>query len=197
MKPDPRIDSYIARSQPALQPILATIRDRVRAVVPEVEETLRWGAPAYLLDGRILLITAAFKAHAALNFWRGQELAVDPVGGAMGQFGKLRSIADLPSQAELDRLIAEAARLSRSPPSARKPKHSPKPPPELHPDFASALEASPKARDTLDSLPPGARRDYLEWVAEAKRDSTRSQRIATAIQWLAEGKRRNWKYETC
>jgi uncharacterized protein YdeI (YjbR/CyaY-like superfamily) len=154
--------------------------------------------PAYLSDGKILLITAGFKGHAALNFWRGQELGSSHSSvGAMGQFGRITSVDELPSDAELDRRIREAAELAKNAPAPRKAKHEPKPEAAMHPDFAAALDSAPKAKATLDGFPPSARRDYLEWVADAKQDATRAKRIATAIEWLSEGKRRNWKYEAC
>ena len=159
---------------------------------------MKWGAPAFTVNDKILLIMAAFKAHVALNFWRGQELCGDDaVADAMGQFGKLKSVVDLPADAELDRLVRQAADLARTAPAARKPKNAPKPPPEMHPDFATALAAAPQAKAALDGFSPSARRDYLEWISEAKHDATRERRIATAIEWLSEGKRRHWKYETC
>ena len=198
MSRDPRVDAYIARAQPFARPILEHVRERVHAVVPEAEETLKWSAPSFTVSGKILLMMASFKAHAALNFWRGQELRGDAAkADAMGQFGKLTSLADLPPDQELDRLIREAAELANSVPAPRKPKHEPKPAPELHPDFAAALAKAPAAQATLDSFPPSAQRDYLDWIAEAKQDSTRQKRIATAIDWLSEGKRRNWKYQNC
>lgn len=198
MNRDPRIDAYIGKAAPFAQPILAHVRERVHAVVPNAEETTKWSAPAFTIDGKILLILAAFKQHAALNFWRGQELRGGEANAdAMGQFGKLRSVDDLPPDAELDRLIREAAELAKSAPAPRKTKHEPKPAPSLHPEFAHALESAPKAKAVLDGFPPSARRDYLEWVSDAKQDSTRSKRIATAIEWLSEGKRRHWKYENC
>ena len=146
----------------------------------------------------LVLITAAFKAHTALNFWRGQELrsSHDSVG-AMGQFGRIKSVDELPSDADVDRLIREAAQLAKTAPAPRKAKHAPKPAPELHPDFAAALSKAPKAKATLESFPPSAQRDYFEWISEAKQDATRSKRIATAIEWLSEGKRRHWKYQNC
>ena len=198
MKADPRIDAYIAKAAPFAQPILAHVRERVRAVVPDVEETLKWGAPSFVLDGKILLMMAAFKAHAALNFWRGQELRGEQAKSeAMGQFGKLASVDDLPADAELDALILQATELTRSVPAPRKPKHAPKPAPALHPEFAAALAAAPKAKEVLGGFPPSAQRDYLKWISDAKQDATRHNRIATAIQWLSEGKRRMWKYESC
>jgi uncharacterized protein YdeI (YjbR/CyaY-like superfamily) len=154
--------------------------------------------PAYTINRKIVLITAAFKAHAALNFWRGEELESSRSSvGAMGQFGRIQSIDELPNDDELDRLIREAAELAAKAAAPRKAKHAPKPPPELHPDFAAALERRPSAKANLEAFPPSARRDYLEWIAEARQDATRQKRIATAIEWLSEGKRRNWKYENC
>ena len=198
MSRDPRIDQYIAKAAPFAQPILIHVRDRVHAVVPEVEETLKWSAPAFTKGGKILLMMAAFKAHAALNFWRGQELRGNEASAdAMGQFGKLTSIDDLPTDQEFDRLIAEAASLAATGPAPRKVKHEPKPAPAMHPDFAAALKAVPKAKAALDGFPPSAQRDYLEWISEAKQDATRAKRIATAVEWLSEGKRRHWKYESC
>jgi uncharacterized protein YdeI (YjbR/CyaY-like superfamily) len=195
---DPRIDAYIAKAQPFARPILEKVRERVHAVVQGPEETIKWGMPAYTLDGTILLITAAFKAHAALNFWRGQELRGDKANAdAMGQFGKLASLDDLPSDSELDRLIKEAAEVAKNGPAPRKAKHGPKAAPEMHPDFSAALAKAPKAKAALDSFPPSAQRDYLEWISEAKQDSTRAKRISTAIEWLSEGKRRHWKYQSC
>lgn len=198
MSREPKIDAYIAKAQPFARPILEKVRERVHAVVPDVEEAMKWSMPAYIVGGKILLITAAFKAHAALNFWRGQELRGDTANAeAMGQFGKLTSVADVPPDGELDRLIKEAAKVAKNAPAPRKTKHAPKPPPQMHPDFAAALSKAPKAKAALDGFPPSAQRDYLEWISEAKQDATRHKRIATAIEWLSEGKRRNWKYENC
>jgi uncharacterized protein YdeI (YjbR/CyaY-like superfamily) len=194
---DPRIDSYIEHAQPFAQDILSHVRKRVHSVLPDAEETLKWSMPAYTLGGKIILMTAAFKAHAALNFWRGQDMRAESGGDGMGQFGKLRSADDLPREAELDALIRKAAELAKSAPAPRKTKHAPKPAPAMHPDFAAALERAPKAKAALDSFPASARRDYLEWIADAKQDTTRQKRITTAIEWLSEGKRRNWKYESC
>ncbi len=198
MTRDSRIDAYIAKSAPFARPILEHVRTRVHAAAPEAEETLKWGAPSFTIDGKILLMMAAFKSHAALNFWRGQEIGDgSPKAGAMGQFGKLASVDDLPSNEELDALIRQAAALARTAPAPRKAKHEPKPAPGMHPDFAKALESSPRAKAALDSFPPSAQRDYLDWISEAKQDATRAKRIATAVEWLSEGKRRHWRYQNC
>lgn len=194
MSRDPRIDAYIAKTQPFAQPILAHVRARVHAIVPDVEEAIKWGMPAFTRGGAILLITAAFKAHAALNFWRGGEIGDGSAkAGAMGQLGKIASLADLPT--DLDSLIAQAARLAASAPARRKSKAAPKPSPGPHPAFAEALAAVPTARSHFDAFAPSHRREYVEWVNSAKRDETRARRIATAIEWIAEGKKQNWRYE--
>jgi len=195
---EPRIDAYIAKAPDFAKPILAKIRERVHVAVPEAEEAMKWSAPSFTLNGKILIVMASFKAHAALNFWRGQEIGDGSAkAGAMGQFGKLTSVDDLPPDDELDVMIREAAALAATAPAPRKTKHEPKPAPTLHPDFASALEKAPAAKATLDGFPPGAQREYLEWIAEAKQEATRHKRIADAVQWLGEGKRRHWKYANC
>jgi uncharacterized protein YdeI (YjbR/CyaY-like superfamily) len=191
---EPRIDAYIANAQPFARPILEKVRERVHAIIPDVEEAMKWGHPTYCKGGKIVLGTAAFKEHAAVNFWRGQELGLGRSAGAMGQLGKLTSVADLPK--DLDAMIAKAATVSAAP-APPKPKRPPKPMPDVHPDFAAALARAPKAKAAMDAFPPSCRREYLEWVAEAKQEATRQKRIATAIEWLSEGKRRNWKYENC
>ncbi|HEU0309733.1 MAG TPA: DUF1801 domain-containing protein, partial [Sphingomicrobium sp.] len=150
MSHDPRIDAYIAKAAPFARPILEHVRVRVHAAAPEAEETMKWGAPGFTVDGKILLMMAAFKAHAALNFWRGQEIGDgSPKAGAMGQFGRLTSLDDLPPDPELDAMIREGVALARTAPAPRKAKHEPKPPVELHPEFAAALKASPKAQQVL------------------------------------------------
>jgi len=192
---EPRIDDYINRAQPFARPILEKVRERVHAVVPDIEEAMKWSHPTYCKGGKIVLGTAAFKEHASVHFWRGQELGFETKAGAMGQLGKLTKADDLPPN--LDELIAKAVELSQAAPAPRKTKHAPKPPPQMHPEFAEALAKAPKAKAALDGFPPSAQRDYLEWIDEAKQDSTREKRIAAAIEWLSEGKRRHWKYQNC
>ena len=198
MTADPRVDAYIAKAAPFARPILEHVRARVRAAAPEAEETLKWSAPAFTIGGKILLVMASFKAHAALNFWRGQEIGDgNPKAGAMGQFGKLTSVDDLPADSEFDALVREAVELAKTAPAPRKVKQAPKAAPSMHPDFAAALAQAPKAKAVLDGFPPSAQRDYLEWISDAKQDATRAKRIATAVEWLSEGKRRHWKYQNC
>jgi uncharacterized protein YdeI (YjbR/CyaY-like superfamily) len=195
MSRDPRVDAYIAKAAPFAQPLLAQVREQVHAALPGIEEAIKWSRPAFLLDGKILLVMAAFKAHMALAFWRGSEIVAHTSDEAMGQFGRITGPADLPSAAELKRLLEEAAAVSRAAP--KKAAKAPRPTAELHPDFTAALDRVPAAKATFDGFPPSCRREYAEWVAEAKREETRAKRIATAIAQLAEGKKLHWKYESC
>lgn len=195
--PDPRIDAYLAAAPAFAQPILARLREDVHAACPSVEETMKWSRPHFLLDGKLLCGMSAFKAHCAFGFWA-REGAAPGQAGAMGDYGRIATLADLPSRTELRRQIRAAAELLQAgAPRTRKPDRPPRAALAMPADFATALDATPAARHHFDAFPPGKQRDYLEWVLEAKREETRAKRIAQAVQWLAEGKSRNWKYEAC
>jgi uncharacterized protein YdeI (YjbR/CyaY-like superfamily) len=198
MPRDPRVDAYIEAQADFARPILTHLRELVHAACPDCDEAIKWGMPAFLYRGKQLAGMAAFKAHATFGFWRGSEL-VDAKPGqanAMGQFGRLASIADLPPPDELERLIKQAMTLveaSGKPIRKKTAKELIEPPSDL----LEALSGSPAASGTFEAFPPGCRREYVEWVVEAKRPATRARRIAQAIEWMAEGKKRNWKYEQC
>ena len=199
MTPDPRVDAYIARQADFARPILDHLRAAVAAACPEAEEAIKWGMPHFLYRGRILAGMAAFKAHAAFNFHGGHAVVgeTEAARGAMGQFGKLRTVEDLPPPDALAALIRKAMAAAEIGESRRRPAGQAKPELETPPDLAAALDANPPARAAFDAFPPGCRREYVAWVVEAKRPETRARRIAQATEWIAEGKRRNWKYENC
>ncbi|WP_129791908.1 YdeI family protein [Sphingosinicella sp. CPCC 101087] len=198
MKSDPRVDAYIARQADFARPILEHLREAVHAACPDCEETLKWGAPHFTYRGEMLAGMAAFKQHATFGFWRGGLVVgqekVQMSG--MGQFGKLTAIADLPVRSELEALVSKAMKLSDEGVKAPRRKHD-KPPLTMPPDMRAALDANPAAAATFDGFPAGAQREYVEWITEAKRDETRTKRLAQAVEWLAEGKRRHWKYQNC
>jgi hypothetical protein len=194
---DPRVDAYIGKSPEYARPILMHLRDVVHAACPQVTEDIKWGAPHFLHHG-MLCSMAAFKAHACFGFWRGKELFADGgQDGAMGQFGRLESVLDLPSKKSLAGLVKQAMALYES--AAPRPKKAVRPRPEAKPSpaFAAALAADRKARAAFAAFPPGQRREYVEWIDEAKREETRARRIAQAVEWIAQGKQRNWKYADC
>lgn len=199
---DARIDAYIAKAEPFARPILEYMRALVHQGCPGVEETIKWGMPSFLHAGAILCGMAAFKRHASFGFWKHAEVVGEPAANeGMGGFGKLETIDDLPSKRQLLAYVRKAARLnealkkaSRTTSKTPRTTSAVRPVPETPADFAAALDAMPAARATFDGFPPSYRRDYLEWIVEAKREATRARRIAQAVVWLAEGKSRNWKY---
>lgn len=199
MSTDPRIDAYIARQADFARPILEHLRSTVHSACPDAEETLKWSMPHFLYGGQMLAGMAAFKAHATFGFWRAKEVLGETGAerDAMGQFGRLASVADLPSDDVLGELIRKAMALTDAGVRPARTKAAPKEELETPPELEAALCANPAARGTFDSFPPGCRREYVEWVAEAKRPETRDKRIAQAVLWMAEGKKRNWKYEKC
>lgn len=198
MKRDPRVDAYIGRQADFARPILEHLREAVHAACPEAEESIKWGMPHFHYKGRMLAGMAAFKAHATFGFWRGGRVVgeEDRQEGAMGQFGRLTSIGDLPKPEALTELIHKAMAASEAPPEPR-PARPSKPPPETPDDLRAALDRSEAASATFEAFSPSCRREYVEWVTEAKRPETRAKRIAQAVEWMAEGKKRNWKYENC
>lgn len=190
--PDPRIDAYIAKAAPFAQPALTHLRALVHRALPQVEEGIKWGMPHFMLRGKNVAGIAAFKAHCAFVIHGdGRQ------GDAMGQYGKIASIADLPGDAELEDKIREAAARVADSGTARKPRPRPAakaaiPVPD---DLTEALSANSAARASFDRFTAAQRRDYLEWITTAKQAATRARRIAQAVEWLAEGKTRNWKYD--
>ena len=189
---DPRIDAFIAKAQPFAQPILAHLRQVLHRACPGIGESIKWGRPAFLNEGRILAVFGAFKAHASLTLWKMGEATGREEEG-MGQFGRLTSLADLPDDAELIRIIqaAASARAEAKP----QPKKAPRPDLPVPEELTAALAASPTAQAVWDGFAPSHRREYSEWVSEAKRAETRAARVAQSVEWIAEGKQRNWKYQ--
>jgi uncharacterized protein YdeI (YjbR/CyaY-like superfamily) len=200
---DKRVDAYIAQAPPFAQPILRHLRELVHRGCPGANETVKWRIPFFEYKGQIICNMAAFKQRCMFGFWAPEMRAVlgkDAVRPARGN-GWLRRITrpeDLPGDRAMLDYIKKAAEIASSgrqtSPMAARRKSRPELPP--HPEFAAALKKNKKAAATLEGFPPGRRREYLEWINGAKQDQTRTTRIATAVTWLAQGKSRNWKYES-
>lgn len=197
MPRDSRVDAYIAARAEFAQPILSWIRERVHAACPEVAESVKWSMPAFTYQGRPLAHMAAFKAHATFGFWYRDAMATGKEGEAMGQYGRIESLEDLPAAEAFEAQVREAAGRIESGERLMRTARPPKPEAEVPADLAEGLAGDPQAAATFEGFPPGARREYCEWVVEAKRPETRAKRVAEAVDWLREGKRRNWKYESC
>jgi uncharacterized protein YdeI (YjbR/CyaY-like superfamily) len=192
---DPRIDVYIAKARPFAQPILKHLRKAVHAGCPDVEETVKWSMPAFSYKGPMAGM-AAFKAHCTFTFWKGSLIeGVPNAAGAMGQFGRIASVEDLPSERTLVKLVKAAAKLNDAGVKAPRAAKAAKAPVRVPPDLTAALAKNRRAQAAFDAFSPSHRREYVEWITEAKTAATRERRLATALAWIAEGKSRNWKYQ--
>lgn len=195
---DPRIDAYIAKAAPFARPILARARKLVHQACPEVVETLKWGAPAFEHHG-LLCITAAFKKHVAFVLWKHKLLAKgDPRTGALlERLGKLASLDELPPAGALAGCIKKAAKLNRDGIKSPRARRAARPPPAVPIELAAALSRNRRARATFEGFSPSQQREYTEWISGAKGEDTRLRRLEQALEWLAEGKTRHWKYQKC
>lgn len=199
-KKDQRVDAYIAKSQDFAKPIMEHLRELVHKAHPDIEETIKWGFPHFQYKG-IVCSMAAFKQHCAVVFWKAAIMS-DPIlvknaeaESSMGHLGKITSLKDLPKDKTLLSFIKEAVKLNEDDvklPSKPKPKEKKE---IVVPGyFTKALKKNKKANEVFNNFAYSHKKEYVEWITEAKTDETRNKRIATALEWIAEGKGRNWKY---
>ena len=194
---DPRVAAYIRKAADFARPLLVLFRDAVHRACPLVEETIKWGMPFFVYQGNLCHM-AAFKQHCAFGFWKGSLLFPkdDPrQQEAMGHLGRVTSRKEMPSAASLRALLRQAMALNEGGVSAPARNRTVKKPLPEPPELIRALKGSAAARKTWVAFPPGHRREYIEWISEARREETRARRVAATIEWLAEGKSRNWKYQ--
>ncbi|HEY9166299.1 MAG TPA: YdeI/OmpD-associated family protein [Candidatus Kryptonia bacterium] len=197
-KKDPRVDAYIAKSEKFAQPILIHLRKIVDRACPDVVETIKWNMPIFEYKG-ILCNMASFKNHCAFGFWKGKLIfgnkRAKEETQAMGSFGKIGSVQDLPSEKIIASYIKKAMELNEvgiKTPARRKAGLEVESIPPAY--FMDALKKNKMALETYEKFSPGNKREYVMWILEAKTDETRNKRLKTAIEWMAEGKIRNWKY---
>jgi uncharacterized protein YdeI (YjbR/CyaY-like superfamily) len=194
---DPRIDKQIQSSAPYARPILTKLRQAVHAGCPDVVETLKWSRPSFEHQG-LLCGMAAFKAHCSFGFWK-HALLVERAGAKaaaeLEALGRITDVSELPSQASLVRWVRLAAKLNEDGVRAPQRKTKPKPPVAVPADLERAMGRNARARAFFATLSPSARREYVEWLTGAKQAETRERRLQTAVEWMAEGKERHWKYQ--
>jgi uncharacterized protein YdeI (YjbR/CyaY-like superfamily) len=191
-KTDPRVDAHINKAADFARPILREIRARVHEACPDCEETMKWSSPSFEYKG-MLCGMEAFKEHCMFGFWKAELV----VGGSNphARYRYLKSVADLPTKKEMAALIHKAMALNDQGVVVSRAPREKKAPARVPTDLTDALKKNKKARSAFEAFSPSHKREYVEWIIEAKRDETRARRVATAIQWIAEGKPRNWKYE--
>ena len=202
IKQDPRIDEYIAASALFAQPILKHLRELIHKACPDVEEKMKWSFPHFDYKG-VFCSMAAFKEHCAFNFWKA-NLIPDPRNlfkegsmRAMGQFGRITSLKDLPDDSIILQYLKEAMKLNDAGTkrTTRRPTEKEKKDLAIPDELIAALEKNKKAKETFDSFTYSHRKDYVDWIREAKTEVTRNKRVETTVEWLAQGKARNWKYQ--
>ncbi len=201
-KKDPQVDAYISKAPEFAKPILTHLRELVHTACPDVEETMKWSRPHFYHKG-MMCGMSAFKQHCSFGFWLhdqvvGEAAKSSTEGEGMGQFGKIISLADLPPDKQIIAYVKKAAALNEAGVKRPAPPR-PKEPRELVvPDvIINALKKNKKAQAAFEAFSYSHKKEYVEWITEAKRDETRDKRIETMMQWLAEGKSRHWKYQNC
>lgn len=190
------VDAYIAKSPDWAQPILTSLRATVHEACPDVEEALKWSAPAFMYHG-MMCGMLAFKNHCAFHFWKGELVVGTPSGGGDGaaaQFGKLTSVKALPPKKVLQAYIRKAMELNVAGVAVPNGPAKPKKPLVAPAEFVAAIKKNTKALTAFEAFSPSHQREYIEWIADAKSEETRDRRIAQAVEWMSEGKSRNWKY---
>jgi uncharacterized protein YdeI (YjbR/CyaY-like superfamily) len=194
---NPKVDEYIANSADFARPILTHLRKLVHQTVPEIEETMKWGIPHFEYKGPVCSI-ASFKQHCVFGFWKESLMPsmkqITKKKKAMGSMGRIESLADLPSTTTLRRLIKEAVLLNEQGVKVVKKAKNPVGKLAVPAYFTKVLRTNKQAQGNFDSFSPSARGEYVEWITDAKNEQTREKRIAQAIEWIAEGKHRHWKY---
>lgn len=195
------VDAYIAKSAPFAQPILNHLRKLVHETCPDTEEKIKWGFPHFTYLGDMLCHMASFKQHCAFGFWKAalmKEVSLMDNArneSAMGHLGKITSLNDLPSAKKLKSWIREAMKLNENGQKPARPKPAPVKEMAIPDDVQAALKKNRKASVNFEKFPPSHRKEYLQWITEAKTVATRERRLAQMLEWVAEGKGRNWKYE--
>ena len=190
-KKNPRVDAYIARSADFAKPILNRIRKLVHAACEDVQETIKWNLPFYEYKG-ILLATPAFKRHCALIFWKGRLFLGKDQKATLR---RLTTLSELPGDKILTGYIRKAVALNEAGIKAPRPKPKDRKAVVVPDYFLAALKKSKKALAVFERFRPSHKREYIEWIVDAKREETRTKRIKAAITLMTQGKSRNWKYE--
>jgi uncharacterized protein YdeI (YjbR/CyaY-like superfamily) len=205
---NPKVDAYIVKTAPFAQPVMTHLRGLIHKACPDVVEEIKWSRPFFLHGGVILCNVSAFKQHCSFGFWGaeiGKVVRADGVvqDGGMGSLGKITSVKDLPPDKAMLGYLRQAVALIESGQgenrvvAARRVVKKPKAAVEAPAEFTAALKKNKAASKVFEAFSPSCKREYVEWIVDAKRDETRGHRIAQAIEWIADGKQRNWKYQDC
>lgn len=204
-KKNPRVDAYIDKSEEFAKPILNHLRALVHKACPEVQEVIKWSSPHFDYKDGPMCHMASFKKHCAFGFWKAALMKDESLMAtakseiAMGHLGKITSLKDLPSDKVLTGYIKEAMKLNEAGiklPSKSKPASEAQKEALKIPDYlAKCFKTHREAKKVFEAFSYSNKKDYIEWLEEAKTEATRNKRLETALEWMAEGKTRHWKYQ--
>ena len=199
-KKDARIDLYISKSADFAKPILVYLRELIHTACPDVQETIKWGFASFDYKGPMCSM-ASFKQHCSFGFWKASLMKDETLianaktESAMGHYGKITSLKDLPSNKKIIAHIKDAMMLNEKGMKLPPRKANTEKREIVVPDYLlKQLKKNKKAFTTFENFSPSHKREYIEWITEAKTQETRNRRMDTAIEWMVEGKSRNWKY---
>ncbi|SEW41674.1 Uncharacterized conserved protein YdeI, YjbR/CyaY-like superfamily, DUF1801 family [Chryseobacterium wanjuense] len=199
-KYDTKVDEYIEKSPDFAKPILQYLRETIHEVCPDAEEAIKWKFPTFMYKGKILCSITSFKQYCSMGFWlHGEmktikELETNAEKSSMFSLGKITKMEDLPAKPLLKKAILEAMELTDMGVTMKKavPSKTETPIPDY---FKEVLQHNKKAWEVFEKGSPSFRKEYINWITEAKTEATRNKRMEQAIEWISEGKGRNWKYE--
>lgn len=196
------IDVYIKKSAAFAQPILNHIRELVHETCADVEEKIKWGFPHFDYKGEMMCSMAAFKQHAVMGFWKASLMKDKALlekarsEESMGHLGRITSLKDLPADKKLISYIKEAMKLNDVGAKLPSKTASVEKKEIVVPDyFKKAIAKNKKASSVFENFAYSHKKEYIQWITDAKTEETRNKRMATAIEWIAEGKGRNWQYK--
>jgi len=196
---DPRIDAYIGKAADFAKPILTHIRSLIHTICPDVKENIKWGVPHFDCYNAPLCSIAAFKSHCAINLWKAALIPdrhnIFGEKEAAGQFGKITTLKDLPSDKIMKEYFKEAVKLNKDGVKLSKPKSNEKKELIIPEALIKSFTKNKTAQRAFEALSYSHKKEYIDWITEAKTEETRAKRIATTLEWVTEGKSRNWKYE--
>lgn len=191
------ITAYIEKATPEFKEVMIALRSVLNNPNFDIKEDWKWGAPNFNNEGMICWL-AHFRNHVGMNFFKGTLIKDkynlfthyrEEKGNRQLKFSDINQI--IPEQIEY--YIEEAIKLNQENIKVVKKEIDT----SLPLDLETELNNNPKAKMFFESLAPSYKRDYIEWIEEAKREATRTKRLATTMEWLSEGKKKNWKYENC
>lgn len=190
-----KISQYIESADVKKKEILQRLRDFLNRDDFGLTEDWKWHAPNFNSNGMVCWL-AFFKSHVGLNFFKGS--LIEDLHGLYDNASmdkgnriiKYKTINEI-NENLLEYYIYEAIKHNKEGAKITSKKVEI----EVPKDLAKALEKDIMAKDFFTNLAPGYKRDYIDWIISAKQEKTRLKRLETTLEWLGQGKKKNWRYK--